>query len=77
MRALEIRLDAARTVDMFRKEGKLPLIREYLVNVQGGNLADVNEALNGARACGVWGGCGGCLRCLLVLTFCFLIPHTP
>lgn len=46
MRALELRLDAARTVDMFRKEGKLPLIREYLANVQGGNLADVNEALN-------------------------------
>ena len=33
---------------MFRKEGKLPLIRDYLVNVQGGNLAAVNEALNGA-----------------------------
>jgi hypothetical protein len=61
MKVMELRLDAARTVDMFRKEGRLPMIRDYLVNVQPGNLADVNEALNGkglvCRVC----GCGGCL----------------
>ncbi|KAI8476142.1 MAG: vesicle coat protein clathrin, heavy chain [Monoraphidium minutum] len=46
MKVMELRLDAARTVDMFRKEGRLPMIRDYLGNVQSGNLADVNEALN-------------------------------
>lgn len=57
MKAMELRLDASRTVAMFRKEGKLPLAREYLGNVQNGNLADVNEALNG----------GGCLRVYVCL----------
>jgi hypothetical protein len=63
MKVMELRLDAARTVDMFRKEGGLPLIREYLANVQGGNLAAVNEALNGGGE-GRGAGRTGAGRCL-------------
>lgn len=66
MKVMEIRLDAARTVDMFRKEGCLHMVRDYLVNVQSGNLAAVNEALNGGggahgegRGEGGVGGGGG------------------
>lgn len=46
MKAMEMRLDHARVVDMFRKEKALPLIKEYLMNVQKTNILEVNEAVN-------------------------------
>lgn len=46
MKAMEMRLDHARVVDMFRKEKSLPLIKEYLLNVQKTNILEVNEAVN-------------------------------
>jgi hypothetical protein len=41
MKAMEMRLDHARVVDMFRKEKSLPLIKEYLLNVQKTNILEV------------------------------------
>lgn len=46
MKAMEVRLDHARVVLMFRKEGALPLIKDYLMNVQKTNILEVNEAVN-------------------------------
>jgi hypothetical protein len=46
MKAMEMRLDHARVVDMFRKEKSLPLIKDYLLNVQKTNILEV------------WGTCG-------------------
>lgn len=46
MKAMEMRLDHARVVDMFRKERSLPLIKDYLLNVQKTNILEVNEAVN-------------------------------
>ena len=46
LKVVEARLDAARVVSMFRRDGRLHLLRDYLGNVQKGNLADVNEAVN-------------------------------
>lgn len=46
MKAMETRLDHARVVGMFRKEGHLPLIKDYLLNVQKVNILEVNEAVN-------------------------------
>jgi clathrin heavy chain len=47
MKVCEMRLDHARVVDMFRKEGALYLIKDYLLNVQKTNILEVNEAING------------------------------
>lgn len=41
MKAMEMRLDHARVVDMFRKEKSLPLIKDYLLNVQKTNILEV------------------------------------
>lgn len=41
MKAMEVRLDHARVVLMFRKEGALPLIKDYLMNVQKTNILEV------------------------------------
>lgn len=41
-----MRLDHARVVHMFRSEGHLPLIKDYLLNVQKTNILEVNEAVN-------------------------------
>uniref|UniRef100_A0A383W0X8 Clathrin heavy chain n=1 Tax=Tetradesmus obliquus TaxID=3088 RepID=A0A383W0X8_TETOB len=46
MKAMEVRLDHARVVLMFRKEGALPLIKDYLMNVQKTNILEVDEAVN-------------------------------
>jgi len=46
MKVCEMRLDHARVVDMFRKEHALPLIKDYLLNVQKTNILEVNEAVN-------------------------------
>ncbi|KAF6255267.1 clathrin heavy chain [Scenedesmus sp. NREL 46B-D3] len=46
MKAMEVRLDHARVVVMFRREAALPLIKDYLLNVQKTNIMEVNEAVN-------------------------------
>jgi hypothetical protein len=43
MKAMEVRLDHARVVLMFRKEGALPLIKDYLLNVQKTNILEVRR----------------------------------
>jgi clathrin heavy chain len=44
MKAMEVRLDHARVVLMFRKESALPLIKDYLLNVQKTNILEVRHA---------------------------------
>lgn len=46
LKVLEARLDHARVVDMFRRPGYLPLIKDYLHSVQKTNILEVNEAVN-------------------------------
>jgi len=46
LRVLEARVDHARVVDIMRRAGHLPLVKEYLLSVQKNNLAAVNEAVN-------------------------------
>lgn len=46
MKVLELRVDHTRVVDIFRKRGHLPLIKDYLLSVQKVNIAEVNEAVN-------------------------------
>jgi clathrin heavy chain len=46
MKAMEVRLDHARVVLMFRKEGALPLIKDYLLNVQKTNILEVSEIVD-------------------------------
>ena len=43
---LEARLDHARAVAVLRKAGHLALARDYLLSVQKGNIAAVNDAVN-------------------------------
>jgi hypothetical protein len=47
MKAMEMRLDHARVVDMFRKEKSLPLIKDYLLNVQKTNILEVGMSCAG------------------------------
>ncbi|GAX80055.1 hypothetical protein CEUSTIGMA_g7494.t1 [Chlamydomonas eustigma] len=46
LNVLQSRLDHARVVDMFRRSGHLPLIKDYLLAVQKSNVLEVNDALN-------------------------------
>ena len=46
LRVLEARVDHARVVDIMRRAGHLPLVKDYLLSVQKNNLAAVNEAIN-------------------------------
>ena len=43
MKVLELRVDHTRVVDIFRKRGHLPLIKDYLINVQKVNIAEVRS----------------------------------
>ncbi len=43
---LQPRLDHSRVVALMRKENKLPMVKEYLLAVQGANLTAVNDAVN-------------------------------
>ena len=43
---LQSRLDHSRVVSLMRKEGKLAMVKEYLLAVQGANLTAVNDAVN-------------------------------
>jgi clathrin heavy chain len=42
-----VRVDQSRVVDILRKTGHLPLIKDYLVTVQKTNISAVNDAVNG------------------------------
>lgn len=57
MKAMEMRLDHARVVDMFRKEKSLPLIKDYLLNVQKTNILEVREGGVGVAAMWVMPPC--------------------
>lgn len=43
---LESRVDHTRVVLLLRRDGHLPLVKDYLLSVQKTNLAAVNEAVN-------------------------------
>lgn len=43
---LEPRVDHGRVVDIVRRAGQLPLVKDYLLSVQKTNLVAVNEAVN-------------------------------
>ena len=43
---LESRVDHSRVVLLLRRDGHLPLVKDYLLSVQKTNLAAVNEAVN-------------------------------
>ena len=46
LKVIESRVDHARVVDIFRRAGQLPLVKDYLLGVQKNNLGAVNEAIN-------------------------------
>ncbi|MEW5307198.1 MAG: hypothetical protein WDW36_009606 [Sanguina aurantia] len=46
LNTLQSRVDHARVVELVRKAGHLPLIKEYLLAVQKNNVSEVNEAVN-------------------------------
>ena len=46
VQVLESRVDHTRVVLMLRKNGNLPLVKDYLMSVQKTNLSAVNEAVN-------------------------------
>lgn len=46
LKVAEARLDHGRVVEVARRAGQLPLLREYLLAVQKNNLAPVNDAVN-------------------------------
>ncbi len=51
LKVMESRLDHARVVDMLRKSGHLPLIKEYLLSVQKTNILEVSSLEPGRPAC--------------------------
>lgn len=46
LNVMQSRLDHAKVVDMFKRSGNLPLIKEYLLQVQKSNVLEVNNAVN-------------------------------
>ena len=46
MQVIEARVDQSRVVEIMRRAGQLPLVKEYLLGVQKNNLSSVNEAIN-------------------------------
>lgn len=46
VQVLEARIDHSRVVSILRKADHLPLVKDYLIAVQKGNLAAVNDAVN-------------------------------
>mmetsp|Transcript_17485 Transcript_17485/g.52457 ORF Transcript_17485/g.52457 Transcript_17485/m.52457 type:complete len:1706 (-) Transcript_17485:516-5633(-) len=46
LKVLESRVDHSRVVLLLRRDGHLPLVKDYLLSVQKTNLAAVNEAVN-------------------------------
>lgn len=50
-RCSQVRLDHARVVAMFRTEKALPLIKDYLGNVQKTNIAEVRCRTHSVCAC--------------------------
>ena len=46
LKVIESRIDHARVVDIMKRAGQLPLVKQYLLGVQKNNLSAVNDALN-------------------------------
>jgi clathrin heavy chain len=46
LKVVEARVDHSRVVDIMRRAGQLPLVKDYLLAVQKNNLSAVNEAVN-------------------------------
>lgn len=46
IQVVEARVDHSRVVDIMRRAGQLPLVKEYLLSVQKNDLQAVNEAVN-------------------------------
>lgn len=46
LKVVEARVDHSRVVDIMRRAGQLPLVKDYLLSVQKNNLLPVNEAVN-------------------------------
>lgn len=46
LKVVESRVDHARVVEIMRRAGHLPLVKDYLLSVQKNNLLAVNEAVN-------------------------------
>jgi clathrin heavy chain len=46
LKVIEARVDQSRVVEIMRRAGQLPLVKEYLLGVQKNNLSSVNEAIN-------------------------------
>lgn len=46
LKVVEARVDHSRVVEIMRRAGQLPLVKEYLLGVQKNNLSAVNEAVN-------------------------------
>lgn len=46
LKVVEARVDHTRVVDIMRRAGQLPLVKDYLASVQKNNLLAVNEAVN-------------------------------
>jgi clathrin heavy chain len=46
LKVVEARVDHSRVVEIMRRAGQLPLVKEYLLGVQKNNLGAVNEAVN-------------------------------
>lgn len=46
LKVIEARVDHSRVVEIMRRAGQLPLVKDYLLGVQKNNLGAVNEAVN-------------------------------
>lgn len=46
LKVVESRVDHSRVVEIMRRAGQLPLVKDYLLSVQKNNLLAVNEAVN-------------------------------
>lgn len=46
LKVIEARVDHSRVVEIMRRAGQLPLVKDYLLGVQKNNLSGVNEAVN-------------------------------
>lgn len=46
LKVVEARVDHGRVVEIMRRAGQLPLVKDYLLSVQKNNLLPVNEAVN-------------------------------
>ena len=59
LNVLQSRLDHARVVEMFRRTGHLPLVKDYLIAVQKTNILEVGGGGGSAEDKHTRGVCGG------------------